>query len=122
MEHHASGVFYLTYIYTDYILPIVRLSNCDEQISYFSTLYLKLRKREVRNMLFDQIAEIVAEHLDCDKEEIKAESTFESLGIDSLDAVELVMKLEESLDVQLDLDRDLATIDELVKFVEEKMN
>ena len=31
-------------------------------------------------MLFDQIAEIVAEHLDCDKEEIKAESTFESLG------------------------------------------
>ena len=32
------------------------------------------------------------------------------------------MKLEESLDVQLDLDRDLATIDELVKFVEEKMN
>ncbi len=73
-------------------------------------------------MLFDQIAEIVAEHLDCDKEEIKRDSTFESLGIDSLDAVELVMKLEESLDVQLDLDRDLATIDELVKFVEEKMN
>ena len=73
-------------------------------------------------MLFDQIAEIVAEHLDCDKEEIKRDSTFEALGIDSLDAVELVMKLEESLDVQLDLDRDLATIDELVKFVEEKMN
>ena len=73
-------------------------------------------------MLFDQIADIVAEHLDCDKEEIKPEATFESLGIDSLDAVELVMKLEENLDVQLDLDRDLATIDELVKFVEEKMN
>ncbi|MCI7145560.1 MAG: acyl carrier protein [Clostridiales bacterium] len=73
-------------------------------------------------MLFDQIAEIVAEHLDCDKDEIKLDSTFESLGIDSLDAVELVMKLEESLNVQLDLDRDLQTIDELVKFVEEKMN
>lgn len=75
-----------------------------------------------KTMLFDQIAEIVAEHLDCDKEEIKSDSTFESLGIDSLDAVELVMKLEESLDVQLDLDRELQTIDELVKFVEEKMN
>ncbi|MDD6311455.1 MAG: acyl carrier protein [Firmicutes bacterium] len=73
-------------------------------------------------MLFEQIAEIVAEHLDCDKEEITKESTFEALGIDSLDAVELVMKLEEELGVQLDLDRDLATIDELVKFVEEKMN
>ena len=72
-------------------------------------------------MLFDQIQEVVAEHLDCDKEEITRESTFESLGIDSLDAVELVMELEEKLEIQLDLDRDLENIDELVKFVEEKM-
>jgi acyl carrier protein len=72
-------------------------------------------------MLFEQIQEVVAEHLDCDKEEITRESTFESLGIDSLDAVELVMELEEKLDIQLDLDRDLENIDELVKFVEEKM-
>ena len=71
-------------------------------------------------MLFDQIAEVVAEHLDCDKDEITRESTFESLGIDSLDAVELVMELEEKLGIQLDLDRDLENIDELVKFVEEK--
>ena len=73
-------------------------------------------------MLFDQIAAIVEEHLDGDVEEIKRESTFESLGIDSLDAVELVMKIEEELGVQMDLDRDLETVDELIKFVEEKMN
>ena len=73
-------------------------------------------------MIFEKIQEVVAEHLDCDVEEIKRESTFESLGIDSLDAVELVMELEENLGVPLDLDRDLDTIDELVKFVEEKMN
>ena len=73
-------------------------------------------------MIFEKIQEVVAEHLDCDVEEIKRESTFESLGIDSLDAVELVMELEESLGVPLDLDRDLDTIDELVTFVEEKMN
>ena len=72
-------------------------------------------------MLFDQIAEVVAEHLDCEKEEITKEATFESLGIDSLDAVELVMELVEKLGIQLDLDRDLENIDELVKFVEEKM-
>ena len=72
-------------------------------------------------MLFEQIQEVVAEHLDCDKEEITRESTFENLGIDSLDAVELVMELEEKLEIQLDLDRDLENIDELVKFVEEKM-
>lgn len=71
-------------------------------------------------MLFEQIQEVVAEHLDCEKDEITKESTFESLGIDSLDAVELVMELEEKLGIQLDLDRDLENIDELVKFVEEK--
>ena len=80
-----------------------------------------LRKKRGRSMLFEQIQEVVAEHLDCDKEEITRESTFESLGIDSLDAVELVMELEEKLEIQLDLDRDLENIDELVKFVEEKM-
>ena len=72
-------------------------------------------------MLLEKITAIVAEHLDCDPADVKRESTFESLVIDSLDAVELVMKLEEELDVQLDLDRDLETIDELVKFVEEKI-
>lgn len=70
--------------------------------------------------MYDQILEIVAEHLDMDKAEITKESKFEDLGIDSLDAVELVMKLEEGLGVQLDLDRDLQTIDDLVAFVEEK--
>lgn len=72
-------------------------------------------------MLFEKIQAIVAAHLDCEKEEIKKESTFESLGIDSLDAVEMVMEIEEEMGVQLDLDRDLETIDELIKFVEEKM-
>ena len=72
-------------------------------------------------MLFEKIQETVAQHLDCKVEEISRESTFESLGIDSLDAVELVMELEEALGIQLDLDRDLETIDELVKFVEERM-
>ena len=48
------------------------------------------------------------------------DSKFEDLGIDSLDAVELVMKLEEGLGIQLDLDRNLNTIEDLVNFVEEK--
>ena len=80
------------------------------------------RKRKVLKMLFEQIAEIVAEHMDCEVETIKRESKFEDLGIDSIDAVELVMKLEEGLGIQLDLDRNLDTIDDLVKFVEEKAN
>ena len=70
--------------------------------------------------MYEKILEIVAEHLDVTVDEINRDSKFEELGIDSLDAVELVMKLEEGLDIQLDLDRELQTIDDLVKFVEEK--
>ena len=67
--------------------------------------------------MYEKILEIVAEHLDVTVDEINRDSKFEDLGIDSLDAVELVMKLEEGLDIQLDLDRELQTIDDLVKFV-----
>ena len=72
-------------------------------------------------MLFDQIAEIVAEHLDCDKEEIKAESTFESLGIDSLDTVELLMNLEDELGMEIEMgDQTVKTVDDLDKLIQNK--
>ena len=74
-------------------------------------------------MILDQVKELVVNQTSVSADELDMDtSLMNDIGADSLDAVELVMKLEESLDVQLDLDRDLATIDELVKFVEEKMN
>ena len=48
-------------------------------------------------MIFNTIAELIAEHIECDPSEIKMETTFESLGIDSLDTVEMVMELEDRL-------------------------
>ena len=72
-------------------------------------------------MIFNTIAELIAEHIDCDPSEIKMETTFESLGIDSLETVEMVMELEEELDVELELDEKVATIAELVAFVEKKV-
>ena len=71
-------------------------------------------------MIFNTIAELIAEHIDCDPAEIKMETTFESLGIDSLDTVEMVMELEDRLGFELDLDRKVATVGELVAFAEEK--
>ncbi len=71
-------------------------------------------------MIFKTIAELIAEHIDCDPSEVKMETTFESLGIDSLDTVEMVMELEERLGFELDLDRKVTTVGELVAFAEEK--
>lgn len=71
-------------------------------------------------MIFETIAELIADHIDCEKSEIKMETTFESLGIDSLDTVEMVMELEDKLGFELELDRKVETVGDLVKFAEEK--
>ena len=72
--------------------------------------------------MFEKIAGYLAEQLDIAKEEITPETTFESLGVDSLDTVEMVMDLEDELGVELELEEKIATVGELVKFVESKLD
>ena len=71
--------------------------------------------------MFDKIANYLAEQLDISADEICADTTFESLGVDSLDTVEMVMDLEDELGVELELDEKITTIGELVAFVESKL-
>ena len=52
----------------------------------------------------------------------RRDTTFESLGVDSLDTVEMVMDLEEQLGVDLELEEKIATVGELVDFVESKLD
>ena len=50
-------------------------------------------------------------------------STFESLGIDSLDIVEMIMDLESELGVELEMeDQKITTFQELADFIESKTN
>jgi len=71
-------------------------------------------------MIYDKIVALIAEYTDVKPEDIKEDSTFESLGVDSLTTVELVMALEDELGVELDMDDKVETVGELVKFVESK--
>ena len=71
-------------------------------------------------MLFETIAKIIAERTDCDVETVKPESTFAELGIDSLDTVELLMNLEDSIGMEIELDEKVETVQDLVNFVEKK--
>ena len=71
--------------------------------------------------MFKKIAAYLAEQLDIAVEEITPETTFESLGVDSLDTVEMIMDLEDELGVELELEEKIATIGELVAFVESKL-
>ena len=73
--------------------------------------------------MFEKLAKFAAEHLDLDIDEITPESTFESLGIDSLDIVEMIMDLETELGVELEMeDQQIATFGELAAFIESKLN
>ena len=71
--------------------------------------------------MFEKIAAMLAERIDCDPSELTADTTFESLGIDSLDTVEMVMELEEELGVELELEEKIETLGALVEFVESKV-
>lgn len=71
-------------------------------------------------MIFDAIAKLIAEHNDCDVSEITMDTTFAALGIDSLDTVELLMNLEDSIGREIELDQKVETVGDLVRFVEAK--
>ena len=68
--------------------------------------------------MYEKLVNYAAKQLELDPAEITPDATFESLGIDSLETVEMVMELEEELGVELELEEKVATIGELVKFVE----
>ena len=73
--------------------------------------------------MFEKLANYAAKQLDIDVADIHPDSTFESLGIDSLDVVEMIMDLESELGVELDLNNQkIATFQELADFVETVLN
>ena len=73
--------------------------------------------------MFEKLAKFAAKHLDLDIDEITPDSTFESLGIDSLDVVVMVLDLESDFGVELDMeDQKITTFQELADFVDSKLN
>ena len=71
-------------------------------------------------MVFEAVAKVIAERTDCAVEDVKLESTFKDLNIDSLDTVELLMNLEDELNVEIELTEKVETVGDLVKFIETK--
>jgi len=73
--------------------------------------------------MFEKLAKFAAEHLELDIDKITPESTFESLGIDSLDIIEMVMELEGELGIDLEIeDQKIANFQDLADFVESRIN
>ncbi len=74
--------------------------------------------------VFAKLRDIIVEQLNVTPEQVTMEAKFqEDLGADSLDVVELVMKLEEEFNIQIpDEDAEkITTVADAVKYIEEKL-
>ena len=73
-------------------------------------------------MVFDKIRAIIAEELGIEEDTIELDSHLsDDLGADSLDAVELIMALEEEFEVEID-DSDaqaIKTVQDIVDYLED---
>ena len=73
--------------------------------------------------MYENLVKYAAKQLELDESKITPDSTFESLGIDSLDIVEMIMDLESELGVELDMeDQKITTFQELADFIESKLS
>ena len=61
---------------------------------------------------------MLAKNLDIDPESVKSDSTFESLGIDSLDLLEIITELEDRLDIDFGEPEGLQNVGDLVNYLE----
>lgn len=57
-----------------------------------------------RSASFERVAQVVADTLEIDIDEISEDTSFDDLGADSFDRLELVTSLEDELGLELDED------------------
>ena len=73
--------------------------------------------------MYEKLVSYAARQLELDIDEITPDSTLESLGVDSLDIVEMIMDLESELGIELEMeDQKITTFGELAQFIETKVN
>ena len=73
--------------------------------------------------MYEKIRAYLSQQLDIPAEDMNRETSFESLHLDSLDMVEMIMDMEEELGVDFEMEGDmkLETIGDLADFIEEKL-
>lgn len=74
-------------------------------------------------MVFEKIKAILSEQFNVDEEDITMDTTFDDLGADSLDVVELIMSLEEEFDIEISDENtdNITTVGDLVICIKQKV-
>jgi len=76
------------------------------------------------NMIFEKLAALLSEQFGVDVDSITMDTSFEDLGADSLDIVEMTMAVEEEFGLE-DMDEEdlsgISTVADLVRYLKAKL-
>ncbi len=68
---------------------------------------------------FEKVADLLAQRKGTTADQISLESKFSDLKLDSLDVAELVMDLEDAFSVTIEITKDMVSVNDLVKAIDE---
>lgn len=71
-------------------------------------------------MTFEKVKEIMIDTLNLDDADIKEDASLKDLGVDSIDAVELIMALEEAFGVKIEDDEaaKLEKVSDIIRYID----
>ena len=69
--------------------------------------------------IFETVRDIIADQLDVEKDAITPETSFEEdLEADSLDVFQVISEIEDELDIVIETDENIKTVQQLVDHIE----
>ncbi len=72
-------------------------------------------------MTLEKVIALLAAHLEMDESEITKDTTFEDLGVDSLDTVEIMMEMEDEFGVEIKPQEAGKSVADLVAYIDAKL-
>lgn len=71
-------------------------------------------------MIFEEVRDILADQLDLDSQDIELTSSLTDLGADSLDAIDIVMSIEDQYGIEVpdSVIENMKTVEDIVSFIE----
>lgn len=73
-------------------------------------------------MVFEKIQGIIASKLDMPLEDVKMESNFTDMQVDSLYMVEIMLAIEDEFSIMIDETSGMESVGDLVAYVEKKVS
>lgn len=72
-------------------------------------------------MTFEKLRNLLADHLEMEASEITEATTFEDLGVDSLDVAEIMMEVEDEFGIEIAVAEAGKSVSELVAYIDSKL-